>query len=85
MACVAASCIGAAVIAAPLAANFKAKVLPAHHDSLGRKIKYAPLASGPALQLGRAAEGEDEDCVMVTKMTGPDGHIYVTRGLVCAQ
>ena len=47
------------------------------------KTSYAPLAKGPALQLGRAGAGEDEDCVRVTRMVGPDGRVYVTRGLIC--
>jgi hypothetical protein len=37
------------------------------------------------LQLGQASGGEEEDCVKVTRITGPDGTIYATRGRVCAQ
>jgi hypothetical protein len=37
------------------------------------------------MQLGKASGGEEEDCVKVTRITGPDGSVYATRGLVCAQ
>ena len=40
---------------------------------------------GPAFQLRRAAAGEDENCVRVTRMVGPDGRVYVTRGLICQE
>lgn len=85
MAGVAASCIGAAVIAAPLSATPKAELISASHDDLGRPINYAPLASGPAVQLGRAGAGEDEDCVKVSNITGSDGRSYPTRGMICAE
>ncbi len=42
-----------------------------------------PLAAGPTIQLAKAAPGQDEDCVRVTRMTGPDGKEYPTRGIVC--
>lgn len=42
-----------------------------------------PLARGPAIQLAKAAPGEAEDCVRVTKMTGPDGKEVPTFGMVC--
>ncbi|WP_395696743.1 hypothetical protein [Methylocella sp.] len=86
MAAVATSCLGFAVIAAPVTMTPKAKVAQAsamvEHRSAYTQ-NYAPLASGPALQLSRAAAGEDEDCVRVTRLVGPDGRIYVSRGLVC--
>ena len=41
------------------------------------------LAKGPAIQLAKAAPGEAEDCVRVTKMTGPDGKEVPTFGMVC--
>ena len=44
---------------------------------------FAPLASGPSIQLAKAGAGEAEDCVRVTRMTGPDGKEYPTRGIVC--
>ena len=43
-----------------------------------------PLASGPAIQLAMAGPGEKEDCVRVTRMTGPDGKEYPTMGVVCS-
>ena len=42
-----------------------------------------PLASGPSIHLAKAAPGEAEDCVRVTRMTGPDGKEYPTMGMVC--
>ncbi len=42
-----------------------------------------PLAAGPAIQLAKAGPGESEDCVRVTRMVGPDGKEYPTRGVVC--
>ncbi len=42
-----------------------------------------PLASGPSIQLAKGAPGENEDCVRVTRMTGPDGKEYPTMGMVC--
>ena len=42
------------------------------------------LATGPAIMLAKAAPGQSEDCVRVTRMTGPDGKEYPTRGIVCA-
>ena len=41
------------------------------------------LARGPAIQLAKAAPGEAEDCVRVTKMIGPDGKEVPTFGMVC--
>jgi hypothetical protein len=87
MAGIAASCLGAAVFAAPLTITPKSKIASSgnvleHRSALTRV--YEPLAKGPGVQLGRADSGEDEDCVRVTRVIGPDGRIYVTRGLVCA-
>ncbi len=45
---------------------------------------FAPLANGPSIQLAKAGVGESEDCVRVTRMTGPDGKEYPTRGIVCS-
>ena len=41
------------------------------------------LAKGPAIQLAKAAPGEAEDCVRVTRMIGPDGKEVPTFGMVC--
>jgi hypothetical protein len=81
MAGIAISCLGAAVFAAPMPVAPKSKVAD---TAVSQKASFAPLATGPAFQLGRAGRGEDEDCVRVLRMTGPDGRVYVTRGLVCA-
>jgi hypothetical protein len=79
------SCLGAAVFAAPLTVTPKAKVAVPAQQSSAKKSAFAPLAQGPAFQLGRAGAGEEEDCVKVTRITGPDGRIYVTRGLICQE
>jgi hypothetical protein len=81
MAGIAVSCLGAAVFAAPMTITPKAKVLGQRTSET--KTVYAPLGKGPAFQLGRAAAGEDEDCVRVTRLVGPDGRVYVMRGLIC--
>jgi hypothetical protein len=85
MAGVAVTCLGAAVFAAPLTITPKAKVFSAPPHNNEAKTAFAPLGKGPAFQLGRAAAGEDEDCVRVTRMVGPDGRVYVTRGLICQE
>ena len=66
--------IGAAVAAPLFQKNLMAKM------EIGQ---IQPLASGPAIQLAKAAPGEAEDCVRVTKMTGPDGKEVPTFGMVC--
>jgi hypothetical protein len=83
MAGIAVSCLGAAVFAAPMTITPKAKAFSPAQRTNEKKAVYAPLGKGPAFQLGRAAAGEDEDCVRVTRMVGPDGRVYVTRGLIC--
>ncbi|HUB64504.1 MAG TPA: hypothetical protein VL996_08685 [Methylocella sp.] len=84
MAGVAITCLGAAVFAAPLTITPKAKVYSAAQRS-SEKTAFTPLGKGPAFQLGHAAAGEDEDCVRVTRVVGPDGRVYVTRGLICQE
>jgi hypothetical protein len=74
-------CFGAVVMAAPFAFATRARLLG--DTGTSQSVKLAPLAVGPAVQLARAGTGEDEDCVRVTKMTGPDGKVYPTRGVVC--
>jgi hypothetical protein len=81
MAGIAISCLGAAVFAAPMPVAPKGAMT---EKAPSQKASFAPLATGPAFQLGRAGRGEDEDCIRVLRMTGPDGRVYVTRGLVCA-
>lgn len=82
MAAIGVSCLGVAVVAAPMSITPKSKI--AASGMIEHRSSYQPLTQGPAMQLGRAAAGEDEDCVRVTRIAGPDGRIYVTRGLVCA-
>ncbi|HEY8006745.1 MAG TPA: hypothetical protein VIE66_08120 [Methylocella sp.] len=85
MAGVAVTCLGAAVFAAPLTITPKSKVFGDSPRASQTKSVYTPLGAGPAFQLGRAGAGEDEDCVRVTRMVGPDGRVYVTRGLICQE
>jgi hypothetical protein len=82
MAAIGVSCLGVAVFAAPMTITPKSK-LASNASIVEHRSAYEPLAEGPAMQLGRAASGEEEDCVRVTRITGPDGRIYVTRGLIC--
>ena len=79
---IAVSCLGAAVFAAPMTITPIAKVYGPSQRTSKTKAAYAH-DMGPAFQLGRASAGEDEDCVRVTRMVGPDGRVYVTRGLSC--
>jgi hypothetical protein len=46
--------------------------------------KLAPLGAGPAIQLARAAEGYDEDCVRLIRVVGPDVKSHA-HGLVCGE
>lgn len=75
------SCLGVAVFAAPMTVTPKSKI--ASNAMVEHRSAYEPLTQGPAMQLGRASAGEDEDCVRVTRIQGPDGRIYVSRGLIC--
>lgn len=84
MAGIAASCLGAAVVAAPMSFTPKGKMLNSSRSLVEERTAFSPLSKGPAFQLERAAPGEDEDCVRVVRMTGPDGRVFVTRGLICA-
>jgi hypothetical protein len=85
MAGIAVSCLGVAGFAAPMIITPKAKVSgPSQHTS-ETKTTYKSLSKGPAFQLSRAAAGEDEDCVRVTCMVGPEGRVYVRRGLICQE
>jgi hypothetical protein len=79
------SCLGAAVFAAPLTMTPRPKAAASAARANTTKSAFAPLAQGPAFQLGRSAAGEDEDCVRITRITGPDGRVYVTRGLICQE
>ncbi|HEY8030910.1 MAG TPA: hypothetical protein VIF02_00670 [Methylocella sp.] len=85
VASIAVSCLAAAVFAAPMTITPKAKIFGQSQRSGETKSAYAVLGKGPAFQLGRAATGEDEDCVRVTRIVDPDGRVYVTRGLICQE
>jgi hypothetical protein len=81
MAGIAVSCLGAAVVAAPLSITPKNKIFG--ESPIAQRAAFAPLASGPAIQLGQLSGGEEEDCIKVTRVTGADGKAYATRGVVC--
>lgn len=74
-------CLGAAGFAAPMVSKAPAFSL----QSSGANHSYAALGNGPALQLDHASLGEDEDCVRVVRIVGPDERVYVTRGLICQE
>jgi hypothetical protein len=75
------ACFGAVVVAAPMTLAPKASIAGTLAPVIATKL--FPLGSGPAITLARADQGEGEDCVRVTKMTGPDGKVYPTMGMVC--
>lgn len=74
-------CLGAAGFAAPIVSKAAALSL----QSSSTNLSYAALGNGPALQLDHAIPGEDEDCVRVVRIVGPDGRVHVTRGLICQE
>jgi hypothetical protein len=84
MAGIAVSCLGAAVVAAPLSVTPKSKIYQQMQVAQERTA-LAPLSAGPSMMLGKASGGEEEDCVRVTRVTGPDGMVYATRGTVCTR
>ena len=77
IAAIAFASLGAAVVAAPMV------MTPKSHIST-QTVALTPLASGPSIQLAKAGPGMSEDCVRVTRMTGPDGKEYPTNGIVCS-
>jgi hypothetical protein len=79
LACVAASCVGAAVFAAPMTTAPKTKLIGPSPQTSEAKLAYDALGKGPALQLGRAAAGADEDCVRVTRMGSRRASLRDTR------
>jgi hypothetical protein len=47
---------------------------------------FRPLAEGPTLTVGKQFGPDDEDCIVkVTRVQGPDGRVYVTRGSTCGE
>ena len=74
------ACFGAVGVAAPMTLS---KTSIAGVSAPITATKLVPLGSGPAITLARADQGDAEDCVRVTKMTGPDGRVYPTMGMVC--
>ena len=77
------TCVGAVVAAAPIGLTTAVQAAkPAKIERAG----FRPLAEGPTLQVGKMFGPDDEDCVVkVTRVQGPDGRIYVTRGSTCGE
>jgi hypothetical protein len=76
------TCLGAVVAAAPIGAT---SAFQASKPKVERAA-FRPLAEGPTLQVGRAFGRDDEDCIVkVTRVQGPDGRTYVTRGSSCSE
>ena len=77
-------CLGAAVAAAPsvsIGTTTKSPVKAA--ISLNGDV-IRPLAPGPGIRVGRAFDGEDEDCTLVmTPQTDAKGHAVYARELYC--
>ncbi len=69
-----------ASIGAACAAPFLAHPITLAKSEIGM---LQPLAAGPSIQLAKAGPGEAEDCVRVTRITGPDGKTVPTFGMVC--
>lgn len=84
LAAVASASLGAAVLAGPMVFG---QGLASHATAAGviSSPVLTPLASGPAIQLAKAGPGESEDCVRITRLTGPDGKEYPTNGIVCGE
>lgn len=84
LAAVASASLGAAVVAGPMVWGkaISSQATPA--STMSRPV-LVPLAAGPAIQLAKAGPGESEDCVRITRLTGPDGKEYPTNGIVCGE
>jgi hypothetical protein len=79
-----AMCVGAAVAAAPSASTGTTVNSPVKAAiSLNGEV-IRPLAPGPGIRVGRAFDGEDEDCTLVmTPTTDKKGHAAYARELSC--
>jgi hypothetical protein len=84
-----ATCLCAAVAAAPSAPTSKedgSAIARSIKTKLGENVDgMRPLGRGPAIRVGRAYDAEDEDCTLaVTQTTDESGRVHVTRGVTCA-
>jgi hypothetical protein len=76
------TCVGAVVAAAPIGLTSAVQAAKPKVERAG----FRPLAVGPTLQVGKQFGADDEDCIVkVTRVQGPDGRIYVTRGSTCGE
>ena len=79
-----AMCLGAAVAAAPSASTGTTVKSPVKAAiSLNGEV-IRPLAPGAGIRVGRAFDGEDEDCTLVmTPTTDKKGRTVYARDLTC--
>ncbi|MBI1869053.1 MAG: hypothetical protein HYS06_12310 [Methylocystis sp.] len=86
LALTAATCLCAAVAAAPSAPSSKTTAIAVPIKTIGESPTTArPLGRGPAIRVGRAYDAEDEDCTLaVTRITEESGRVRVTRSVACA-
>lgn len=76
------TCLGAVVAAAPAGLSSAVRAAKPKIERTG----FRALAEGPTLQVGKQFGIDDEDCIVkVTRVQGPDGRVYVTRGSTCGQ
>lgn len=79
-----AMCLGAAVAAAPSAPTATTVKSPVKAAISLNGDVIRPLAPGPGIRVGRAFDGEDEDCTLVmTPKTDAKGHTAYDRELSC--
>ena len=79
-----AMCLVAAVAAAPSASTGFAAKSPVKAAITLNNDAIRPLAPGAGIRVGRAFDGEDEDCTLVmTPKTDAKGHVSYARELSC--
>ena len=79
-----AMCLGAAVAAAPSASTGTAVKSPVKAAISVNGDVIRPLAPGAGIRVGRAFDGEDEDCTLVmTPKTDAKGRTVYDRELSC--
>jgi hypothetical protein len=83
------TCLCAVIAAAPTASARKsdASAIARHARAPQSETLTGvrPLGVGPAIEVGRAYDSEDEDCTLaVTRTTDKNGRVRVTHGVACA-
>ena len=71
--------LGAAVTASPVRPAPVATVASPQIE----QVAFKALGEGPAIAVTKSFGRNDEDCVTVTQVKGPDGRVYPSRGMVC--